>query len=76
MIACLLLSLGQLLPAKADSSVLLMPYLTAGNTPLVRFCAAIALSFLMREAIPEEVVLVFLTDSDSMQAAYDELFRT
>ena len=33
----------------------------------------------MREAIPEEVVLVFftfLTDPDSVQAAYDELPRT
>ena len=38
-----------------------------------------ALSFLMREAIPEEVVLVFftfLTDTDSVQADYDELPRT
>ncbi len=79
MIACLLLSLGQLLPAIADSPVLLMPYLIAGNTPLVRLCAAMALSFLMREAIPEEVVLIFctfLTDPDSVQAAYDELPRT
>jgi hypothetical protein len=78
MIACLLLSLGQVLPAIADSPVLLMPYLTAGNTPLVRLCAAMALSFLLKEAIPEEVVLVFftfLTDPVSVQAAYDELPR-
>ncbi len=76
MIACLLLSLGQLLPASADSSALLMPYLTEGDTPLVRFCAALALSFLLKEAIPEEVVLVFftaLTDPVSVEAAYDDL---
>ncbi len=76
MIACLLLSLGQLLPATADSTALLMPYLTAGDTPLVRFCAAMAITFLLKEAVPEEVVLVFftfLTDPVSVEAAYDEL---
>jgi len=31
---CLLLSLGQLLPATEESSALLMPYLTTGGTPL------------------------------------------
>ncbi len=76
MIACLLLSLGQLLPATGDSSALLMRYLTSGDTPLVRFCAAMALTFLLKEAIPEEVVLVFfsvLIDPVSLEAAYDEL---
>jgi hypothetical protein len=76
MIACLLLSLGQLLPATEDSSALLMPYLIAGDTPLLRFCAAMALSFLLKKAIPEEVVLVFftaLTDPASVKTAYDEL---
>lgn len=79
MIACLLLSLGQLLPATADSSALLMPYLTTGDMSLVRFCAAIALTFLLREAVSEEVVLVFfaaLTDPASAQATYDELSWT
>ncbi len=76
MLACLLLSLGQLLPATEDSSALLMPYLIAGDTPLLRFCAAMALSFLLKKAIPEEVVLVFftaLTDPASVKTAYDEL---
>jgi hypothetical protein len=76
MIACLLLSLGQLSLATADSSALLMPYLTAGDTPLVRFCAAMALTFLLKEAIPKEVVFVFftvLTDPVSVKVAYDEL---
>jgi hypothetical protein len=52
MIACLLLSLGQLLPATGDSSALIIPYLTAGDTPLVRFCAAMALTFLLKKAVP------------------------
>ena len=76
MIACLLLSLGQLLPATTDSTDLLMLYLTAGDTPLVRFCAAMALCFLLKAMVPEEVVLVFftaLTDPVSVKATYDEL---
>ncbi len=76
MMGCLLLSLGQLLPATEDSSALLMPYLAAGQTLLVRFCAAMALSFLLKEAVPEEVVHVFFTvftDPASVQAAYDQL---
>ncbi len=76
MLACLLLSLGQLLPETKDSSTLLMPYLIAGDTPLVRFCAAMALSFLLKEATPEEAVLVFFTaliDPAWVQTAYDDL---
>lgn len=76
MIACLLLSLGQLLPATGESSALLLRYLIAGDTPLVRFCAAMALSFLLKEAVPEEVVHVFFTvliDPASVQAAYNDL---
>jgi hypothetical protein len=76
MMGCLLLSLGQLLPATEASSAQLIPYLSAGKTPLVRFCAAMALSFLLQEAVPEEVVRVFftvLTDPTSVQATYDEL---
>lgn len=76
MMGCLLLSLGQRQPTTEDSSALLMPYLTGDQTPLVRFCAAMALSSLLREAVPEEVVRVFftvLTDPASVQTAYDEL---
>ncbi len=73
MIGCLLLSLGQLLPATEESSALLMPYLTTGDTALVRFCAAMALSNLLKEAVPEEVVLIFFTDPSPVQAVYDEL---
>ena len=79
MIGCLLLSLGQLLPTTGDSPILLMPYLTASSTPLVRFCAAMALSFLLKETIPEEVVNVFFsafTNPASLQAVYDELPTT
>src|SRR5258708_100059 len=75
-IACLLLCLGRLLPAAADSSALLMPYLTTGDMPLIRLCAVLALSFLLEGAVPEEVMLVFfiaLTDPASVQAVYDEL---
>jgi hypothetical protein len=76
MLACLLLSLGQLLPANGDSSDLLMPYLIAGDTPLVRFCAAMALCFLLKEATPEEAMLVFFTaliDPASAQTTYNDL---
>lgn len=78
MITCLLLSLGQLLPTTAYSFDLLIPFLATGNPPLMRFCAAMALSFLLKEAIPVEVVQVFftfLTDPGSVQVAYDELPR-
>jgi hypothetical protein len=76
MMGCLLLSLGQLLPATEDSSALLMPYLTTGDTMLVRFCAAMALFFLLKDAVPEEVVPVFftvLTDPALVQTSYDAL---
>lgn len=79
MMSCLLLSLGQLLPATENSSALLMPYLTAHSTPLVRFCAAMALFFLAKETIPEEAVDVFysaFTNPASLQAVYDELPTT
>ncbi len=76
MMGCLLLSLGQLLPATEDSSALLLLYLTTGNMMLVRFCAAMALCFLLKEAVPQEVVPVFftvLTDPSLVQAPYEEL---